>query len=75
MGNLNPITKERKDAKGKMRKVLARTICTTNIYFADGMQAIYTINVGSYMEYHFDINIFGDKGELYSHFKINLIYI
>ena len=64
MGCLNPVTKDRKDTKGKVRKVLASTLCTANINFADEMQAIFTINAGSYMESRFDIHIFGDKGEL-----------
>ncbi len=64
MGYLNPITRERKDAKGKVHKVLSSTLCTANINFADEMQAIFTINAGSYMESRFDIHIFGDKGEL-----------
>jgi len=64
MGYLNPVTKERKDTKGKVRKVLASTLCTAIINFTDEMQAIFTINAGSYMESRFDIHIFGNKGEL-----------
>lgn len=64
MGYLNPITKERKDAKDKVKKVSASTVCNATINFADEMQAIFTINAGSYMESRFDIHIFGDKGEL-----------
>lgn len=64
MGYMNPVTNERKDTKGKTRKVLASTLCTANINFLDEMQAIFTINAGSYMESRFDIHIFGDKGEL-----------
>lgn len=63
-GYLNPITKERKDGRGKMRKVYASTLCTAQINFVDEMSAIFTINAGSYMESRFDIRVFGDKGEL-----------
>lgn len=64
MGYLNPITKERNDAKGKVKKVSASTVCNATINLANEMQAIFTINAGSYMESRFDIQIFGDKGEI-----------
>jgi predicted dehydrogenase len=64
-GYLNPVTKERKDANGNLRKVTASTICTAHINFENELNVIYSINAGSYLGSCFEINIFGSKGELY----------
>jgi predicted dehydrogenase len=63
-GYMNPVTKERKDNNGNLRKVTASTICTAHINFENELNVMYSINAGSYMGSRFDINIFGTKGEL-----------
>jgi len=64
-GYLNPVTKERKDNNGVMREVIASTICTASLTFENELNAMYSINAGSYLGSRFDINIFGTKGELF----------
>jgi len=63
-GYLNPVTKKRIDSTGRVREVTASTVCTANINFENELNVMYSINAGSYMDYRFDINIFGTKGEL-----------
>lgn len=63
-GYMNPVTKERKDNNGILREVTASTICTAHINFENELNAMYSINAGSYMPSRFDVNIFGTKGEL-----------
>ncbi|GHT10780.1 oxidoreductase [Bacteroidia bacterium] len=63
-GFLNPITKSRIDNKGNIRNVNACTVCNAQINFANELSAQYTINAGSYSGSRFDIQIFGDNGEL-----------
>lgn len=65
MGYLNPVTKKRLDLSGAARDVEASTICTAMRNFADELNTQYSINAGAYSQSHFDISIFGDKGELY----------
>ena len=64
-GYMNPVTKERKDNNGYLNIVTASTICTAHINFENELNVIYTINAGSYLGSRFEINIFGNKGELY----------
>ncbi len=61
---LNPVTKVRKDANGVLHDVTASTICTASISFEDELNAIYSINAGSYAGSSFDIALFGSKAEL-----------
>lgn len=63
-GYLNPVTFERVGKNGQSRKVTGSTICTAFINFENELNAIYSINAGSYVGSRFDINIFGTKGEL-----------
>lgn len=62
--SMNPITKERLDLNGKLRKVSASTTCNALIRLEDELTVQYSINAGSYVGSRFDITVFGDKGEL-----------
>lgn len=64
MASMNPITKERMDLNGNNRIVNASTTCNSLIRLKDELTIEYSINAGSYVGSRFDINIFGDKGEL-----------
>lgn len=63
-GFLNPVTKQREDKEGNVHDVDASTICVAQLNLADELCVQYYINAGSYGGSRFDINIFGDKGEI-----------
>ena len=62
--SMNPVTKQRLDPNGQIKKVNVSTTCNAFIKLKDELTIQYSINAGSYMGYRFDISIFGDKGEL-----------
>ena len=63
-GYLNPVTKERLDNNGANRQVDASTICSAQLLFENELCVQYYINAGSYKGSRFDVDIFGDKGEV-----------
>jgi Predicted dehydrogenases and related proteins len=62
--SMNPVTKYRNKEDGILTRVDASTLCNAFIMLKDELTVQYSINAGSYSESRFDINIFGDKGEL-----------
>lgn len=64
-GNLNPVFKKRIDAAGAERDVDASTICSAKIDLQDELSLMYTINAGAYRKFIFEIDIYGDKGQLH----------
>lgn len=64
-GNLNPVFKKRIDSEGVERDVNASTICSAKIDLADELSLMYTINAGAYRKFIFEIDIYGDKGQLH----------
>jgi len=63
-GTINPVFKNRINSNGIKTNITASTICTAKIDFQDELCALYTINAGAYSTSRFDIDIYGDKGEL-----------
>lgn len=61
---MNPVTKERLDSNGQPQIINASTTCNALIQLENELTIQYFINAGSYMGSRFDIEIFGDKGEL-----------
>lgn len=68
-GNLNPVFKNRIDNEGVPREVTASTICSAKIDLADELSVMYTINAGAYRKFIFEIDIYGDNGQL--HFDLD----
>lgn len=68
-GNLNPVFKKRIDDKGVVRDVDASTICSAKIDLQDELSLMYTINAGAYRKFIFEIDIYGDKGQI--HFDLD----
>lgn len=68
-GYLNPVTKERTDSQGIVHTVDASTICSAQMLFEKELCVQYYINAGSYTGSRFDVDIFGDKGEV--HFSLD----
>lgn len=64
-GNLNPVFKQRLDNSGVLREVDASTICSAKIDLSDELSLMYTINAGAYRKFIFEIDIYGDKGQLH----------
>ena len=64
-GNLNPVFKKRIDSDGVEREVDASTICSAKIDLKDELSLMYTINAGAYRKFIFEIDIYGDKGQLH----------
>ena len=64
-GNLNPVFKKRIDSNGVEREVDASTICSAKIDLANELSLMYTINAGAYRKFIFEIDIYGDKGQLH----------
>lgn len=63
-GFLNPVTKKRQDKEGHFQNIDASTVCAAQINLENELCVQYYINAGSYSGSRFDINIFGDKGEI-----------
>ena len=64
-GNLNPVFKKRIDEKGVERDVDASTICSAKIDLKDELSLMYTINAGAFRKFIFEIDIYGDKGQIH----------
>lgn len=64
-GNLNPVFKKRIDDNGVERTVDASTICSAKIDLKDELSLMYTINAGAYRKFIFEIDIYGDKGQIH----------
>lgn len=64
-GNLNPVFKKRRDDKGAERDVDASTICSAKIDLHNELSLMYTINAGAYRKFIFEIDIYGDKGQIH----------
>lgn len=63
-GYLNPVFKKRMDNNIEKR-VTGSTVCYAKIDFKDEKCALYSINAGAYDKFKFDIDIYGDKGQLH----------
>lgn len=63
-GFMTPVTRERTDKAGNVYNVDASTICAAQINMCDELCVQYYINAGAYSGSRFDVNIFGDKGEI-----------
>lgn len=63
-GNLNPIFKVR-NVNDEAKLVTASTLCNAQIQFKDELSAMYSINAGGFGPFRFEIDMFGDKGELH----------
>ena len=64
-GYLNPVFKSRFDSTGKKRVVDASTICSAKIDLMDELSLTYTINAGAYRKFIFEIDIYGDNGQIH----------
>lgn len=63
-GNLNPIFKIR-NKNDEFKLVTASTLCNAQIQFSDELSVMYSINAGGFGPFRFEIDIFGDNGELH----------
>ena len=64
-GYLNPVFKSRIDNTGNNRVVNASTICSAKIDLMDELSITYTINAGAYRKFIFEIDIYGDSGQIH----------
>lgn len=62
--NLNPIFKNRY-MNSEIKSVAASTLCNALLQFKNELSVMYSINAGAFSSFKFDIDIFGDKGELH----------
>ena len=74
VGSMNPITKLRKNAIGVETTVNASTTCDAFIRLKDELTVHYSINAGAYSGSRFDIDVFGDKGEIHFDLQDKLSY-
>lgn len=65
VASMNPITKQRKNSYGIETEVEASTTCNAFIRLKNELTVQYAINAGAYSGSRFDIDIFGDEGEIH----------